>query len=433
VLTWNRSAVKLTKHVVLTILPDPSRDRCVWDDEVRGFGLRIKPTGVRSFMVQYRNSSGNSRRVTLGRVGVLTVDQARALAKRTLADVIKGEDPAAKRSDDRKAMTVRQLCRAYLDAAETGLILGKRGQPKKPSTLYVDRGRITRHILPLLGNRPVKDLTAPDINRFMQSVASGKTADDIKTGLRGRAIVTGGRGTATRTVGLLGGILSFAVAQGAISLNPARCIKRPADQRREVRLSIQQYAELGLALDRAVARGENSKAIAAIKLLALTGCRRGEIAGLRWSEFDPHGHCLRLADSKEGRSIRPLGRAAIELISSLPTEGEFILPGSHPDKAFSGLAKAWRRIIRQTSLVGLTPHGLRHAYASVACDLGYSEPTIAALLGHATRSMTSRYIHHLDAALIAAADAVSDQIAAALDGHATATKVVKLSRQSIAA
>jgi hypothetical protein len=206
--------VKLTKRVVLTILPDPSRDRCGWDDEVRGFGLRIKPTGVRSFMVQYRNSSGISRRVTLGRLGVLTVNQARALAKRTLADVIKGGDPAAKRSEDRNAMTVRQLCRAYLDAAENGLILGKRGQPKKPSTLYVDRGRITRHILPLLGNRPVKDLTAPDINRFMQSVASGKTANDIKTGLRGRAIITGGRGTATRTVGLLGGILSFAVAQG---------------------------------------------------------------------------------------------------------------------------------------------------------------------------------------------------------------------------
>jgi hypothetical protein len=188
--------VKLTKRVVLTILPDPSRDRCVWDDEVRGFGLRIKPTGVRSFMVQYRNSSGISRRVTLGRVGVLTVDQARALAKRTLADVIKGGDPASKRSEDRHAMTVRQICRAYLDAADRGLILGKRGRPKKPSTLYVDRGRITRHILPLLGNRPVKDLTAPDINRFMQCVASGKTANDIKTGLRGRAIVTGGRGDA---------------------------------------------------------------------------------------------------------------------------------------------------------------------------------------------------------------------------------------------
>jgi integrase len=213
-----------------------------------------------------------------------------------------------------------------------------------------------------------------------------------------------------------------------ISLNPARCIKRPADQRRDVRLSVEQYAQLGQALDQAATRGENPKAIAAIKLLALTGCRRGEIERLRWSEFDLHGHCLRLADSKEGRSIRPLGRAAIELISSLPTEGKFILPGSHPDKAFSGLAKVWRRIIRQTPLVGLTPHGLRHAYASVACDLGYSEPTIAALIGHSTRTMTSRYIHHLDAALVAAADTISDRIAAALEGQDAVVEIVQLRR-----
>jgi integrase len=421
--------LKLSKRSVADIVPDPTRDIYAWDNELRGFGLRVKRTGVRSFIIQYRNSGGVSRRLTIGKSGVLTVDEARTLAKRALADVIKGGDPAASRSEDRRAITVRQLCQSYLGAAEKRLILGKRGQPKKLSTLYVDRGRITRHILPLLGNRRVRDLTPPDINRFMQAVACGRTADDVKTGLRGRAIVKGGWTAATRAVGLLGGILTFAVSEGVTSINPARGIKRPADQRRDVRLSVEQYAQLGQALDQA----ENPKVTTAIKLLALTGCRRGEIERLRWSEFDLRGHCLRLADSKEGRSIRPLGRAAIELISSLPTEGEFILPGSHPDKAFSGLAKAWRRIIRQTSLVGLTPHGLRHAYASVACDLGYSEPTIAALLGHATRSMTSRYIHHLDAALIAAADAVSDQIAAALDGHATATKVVKLSRQSIAA
>jgi integrase len=425
--------MKLTKRVVLTILPDPLRDRYVWDGEVRGFGLRIKPTGVRSFMVQYRNSSGISRRLTLGRVAVLTVDQARTLAKRTLADVISGGDPASKRSEDRRAMTVRQLCQAYLDAAEKGLILGKQAQAKKASTLYIDRGRITRHILPLLGNRAVRDLTTPDVVRFMRSVAAGKTAANVKTGFRGRAIVKGGRGTATRTVGLLGGILSFAVAEGVISMNPARAVKRPGDERREIRLSVEQYTELGQALDQAAARGENSKAIAAIKLLALTGCRRGEIAGLRWSEIDRHGHCLRLADSKEGRSVRPLGRAAIELISSLPKEGEFILPGNGPDRPYSGLAKAWRQIIGQTTLPELTPHGLRHAYASMACDLGYSEPTIAALLGHATRTMTGRYIHHLDTALIAAADAVSDQIAAALNGHAAATKVVELSQRASAA
>ena len=395
--------------------------------------MRIKPTGVRSFIVQYRNSSRVSRRITLGKVGVLTVEEARTLAKRALADVIKGGDPAEKRSEERKAMTVRQLCHAYVEASDKGLIMGKRGQPKKPSTRYVDQGRITRHILPLLGNRLVRDLTTPDIARFMRSVAAGKTADDIKTCLRGRAIVRGGRGTAARTVGLLGGILSFAVSEGVISVNPARGIKRPADERREVRLSTDEYKLLGQVLSDAETRGENPAAILAIKLLALTGCRRGEIERLRWSELDLTGRCLRLANSKEGRSIRPLGRAAIELISGLRKEGEFVLSERSISRPFSGLPKAWRRIMAETQLANLTPHGLRHAYASVASDLGYAEPTIAALLGHATRTMTGRYIHHLDAALIAAADIVSDHIAAALDRRSTVADVVPLRRKLDAA
>lgn len=413
--------MKLTKRAIINMPPDPSRDHCAWDDKVPGFGLRIKPSGVRSFMVQYRNSSGISRRLTVGRFGVLTVEEARKLGQRILADALKGGDPATQRSEERRAMTVRQLCQAYLDAAEKGLIIGKRGQPKKVSTLYVDRGRIKRHILPLLGSRRVRDLTTPDIARFMRSVAAGKTAANVKTGFRGRAIVKGGKGTASRTVGLLGGILSFAVSEGVIAANPSRGIKRPADQRREVRLSLEQYGLLGKAMATAECNGESPTAILAIKLLALTGCRRGEIERLAWSELDLSGRCLRLKNTKEGRSIRPLGRAAVELVSKLPNEGEFALPGRAVGKSFAGLPKAWRRIMEKTELGQLTPHGLRHAYASVASDLGYAEPTIAALLGHATHTMTGRYIHHVDAALIAAADAVSDRIAAALNGPKVVT------------
>jgi integrase len=416
--------MKLTQHAVANIVPDLARDNYFWDGEVRGFGLRIKRrTGVRSFIVQYRNSSRVSRRITIGKLGVITVAEARKLAKRLLADVIKGGDPAEKRLEERKAMTVRQLCRAYVEAADRGLIIGKGGQPKKPSTIYVDRGRIERHILPLLGNQLVRDLTPPDITRFMRNVAAGKTANDIKTGFRGRAIVKGGRGTATRTVGLLGGILSFAVSEGVISANPARGIKRPADQRRQIRLTTEQYKILGKALTDARAAGEHPATIFGIKLLAVTGCRRGEIERLRWPEVDLPGHCLRLANSKEGRSIRPLGQAAIELPSVIPKHGEFVLCGCRSGadrnscRPFCGLPKAWRRIMLKSSLSDLTPHGLRHAYASIAADLGYAEPTIAALLGHAAGSTTSRYIHFIDRALIAAANTVSDRIIAALNGR----------------
>lgn len=418
--------MKLTKRTLDSIKPKPTHDVFLWDDEVPGFGLRIKSSGVRSFIVQYRNGSGVSRRMTLGKFGVLTPDEARKMAKHTLAEVARGADPAARRAQDRDAMTVRQLCRIYLEAAEKGLILGKGKRPKKESTLYIDRGRIERHILPLLGSRRVRDLTTPDILRFMRDVTTGKTADDVKTGFRGRAIIEGGAGTASRTVGLLGGILSFAVSEGVIVSNPVRGVKRPADNRREIRLTAEQYRALGKAVAAADAGGENPSAVLAIRLLALTGCRRGEIERLQWDEVDLPGRCLRFSDSKEGKSIRPLGADAGRLLAKLTNDSRYVLPGNAPDKPFVGLPKAWPRIVGKASLPDLTPHGLRHAFASVAVDLGYSEPTIAALLGHGTHSITGRYLHHLDSALLAAADKVAGEIAAMMAGQRTSVKIVPL-------
>jgi len=436
--------MKLTINTIKAISVDPKRDIYAWDDELSGFGIRIKSSGVRSFMLQYRNASGVSRRLTLGKIGVLTPDEARKMAKEKLAAVAKGNDPAEVRTEQRKAMTVKELCDSYLNAAEKGLILGKGGRAKKQSTLYTDKGRIERHILPLLGKKKVRDLTLPDITRFMRDVAKGETAADIKTGLRGRAIVRGGTGAAARTVGLLGGILSFAVSEGVIATNPARGVKRPRDQRREVRLTLEQYKTLGKALDKAREEGVIATAIDAFRLLALTGCRRGEIENLRWEEVDLAGHCLRLSDSKEGKSIRPLGNAAVDLLKRLSKAKEkkesgakanpHVLPGHAHDKSFSGLPKAWVRIMEKAEKgekgelpAELTPHGLRHAFASIASDLGYTEPTIAALIGHAAGSVTSRYIHHLDAALLSAADRVATHIADALDGKMESAEIVPIS------
>jgi integrase len=418
--------MKLTKRVLDAIRPGRTIDQFIWDDELPGFGVRVKPSGVRSFVVQYRNSGGTSRRMTIAKYGVLTPDDARKLAKQTLAEVARGGDPLDNRAQERKAMTMRQLCRAYLDAAEKGLILGKRMRPKKATTLATDRGRIERHILPLLGSRRVRDLTTPDIVRFMRDVTAGKTAADIKTGFRGRAIVEGGAGTASRTVGLLGGILSFAITEGLVQINPVRGVKRPADNRREIRLTADQYSALGNALAQAEAEGENPSATMGIRLLALTGCRRGEVERLQWDEVDLQGRCLRFSDSKEGKSIRPLGGEACKLFAKVTREGRYVFPGSASDKPFAGLPKAWRRIIGDAQLPGLTPHGLRHAFASVAADLGFAEPTIAALLGHGTHSTTGRYLHHLDSTLISAADRVSGEIAAMMAGRRIASKILPL-------
>ncbi|ESY64009.1 integrase [Mesorhizobium sp. LNHC252B00] len=403
---------KLTKTVVDAALPR-ERQYTVWCSDLKGFGVFVQPSGSRTYFVDYRNSSGVRRRMTIGRHGTITTEQARKLAITNLGETLKGEDPAEERNSKRTSLTVKELCDRYLDATERGLILGKANRPKKSSTLYTDRGRIRRHIVPLLGAKRVRDLRSADINRFIRDVASGKTAVVEKTGKkRGKSIVRGGLGTAARTAGLLGGILSFAISEGIIELHPAEGVRRPADKHRQRRLTEEEYRQLGAALAGLQVDGELEQALHGAWLLALTGCRLGEVVKLKWSEVDQGAGCFRLEDSKEGASIRPIGKAAFEIIAVVKRDVDcrFVLRPARNGEAFGGMPKGWLRIAKRAKLEGVTPHTLRHSFASVAGDLGYSEPTIAAMLGHSSSTITSRYVHHLDAVLIAAADNVASEI-----------------------
>ena len=211
---------KLTKRCVDAAEPKDT-DFFVWDDELPGFGLRVFNSGKRSYLVQYR-AGGRTRRVTIGPHGIWTPEEARREARSLLGRIAKGDNPAEEREIDRKAITVTELCQRYLTDSDHGLILGKKRQPKKPSTLLTDRGRVDRHIIPLLGSRLVKDVNTTDVNRFLKDVSAGKTKADEKTRRYGRAIVRGGQGTASRTTGLLGGIFTYAVMHGIIATNPVR-------------------------------------------------------------------------------------------------------------------------------------------------------------------------------------------------------------------
>ena len=401
--------MRLTKRYIDN-LESGDKDYFEWDDELPGFGVRVWPTGRKVYVAQYRFGH-RTRRVKIGAHGPLTCEQARREAKGILGEVARGQDPAEDRATGRKSMTVKELSARYLEAADGGLIMGKRGLPKKASTLMIDRGRIKRHILPLLGARSVRELNQADVYRFLRDISSGKTAVVEKTDKpRGKAVVEGGLGTATRTVGLLGSILSFAVSEGVIDRNPVHGVKRPADKYRQRRLTAEEYGKLGKALsdaDEFVGQARTG-----IWLLALTGCRLGEIERLRWSEVDITAGCLRLMESKEGTSVRPVGKAALRVLEEVPKDKgrPFVLAGVRSEGSFGGLPGAFEKMMKRAGLEGVTPHTLRHSFASVAGDLGFTETTIAALLGHGVGTVTSRYVHHLVSVLIAAADRVAGEV-----------------------
>ena len=405
----------------------------IWDSSLTGFGARRQSSTAVSYVLFYRTSEGRQRWYTIGRHGApWTPDTAREEAKRLLGDVARRHDPADDKRAKRNAKTVAELCDLYLRDAESGRLLTRRHTPKKASTLTTDRGRIERHIKPLLGRRTVASVMREDVEAFMHDVAEGKTAGRTKTAkTRGLANVRGGKGTASRTVALLGAIFSYAVRHKMRTDNPAHGIVRPADGRRDRRLSDDEYKALGTALEKADATIW-PPAVAVTRFLALTGWRSGEALGLRWVELDLSRRAGTLGDSKTGHSMRQLSHAACEVLRGVARAGELVFPASRGEGVMTGYASLWEKIAQLGRLpADITPHVLRRSFASLAGDLGYAEPTIAALISHKRHSTTSRYVHVADAVLLAAADAVANRIAELMGERKTSGVLLEMPKRKL--
>ena len=284
------SSIFLTKREVDAAKAREGRYH-LWDTKLAGFGLRVETSGTKTFVVRYRADGGGRtaprRFVTIGRLGVLTVDEARKQARILLGAAAKGDDPALDRQARRRAMTMSTLIDFY-DAEGCFVQRGiRQGEPMKARTRAYTLARLRHHVIPLLGHKRVSEIDAGEIERFARDVAAGKTARDEKTGPRKRIIVRGGDGAARKVIRDLSAVFSFAVRRGIVTDNPiAQASVRKTDNRRERYLTLEEVERLGAVFNEVEAAGANAKGIAIGRLWALTGCRRDEIAGLKWSEVD---------------------------------------------------------------------------------------------------------------------------------------------------
>ncbi|GLS99481.1 integrase [Sphingobium jiangsuense] len=398
----------------------------LWDDEVRGFGVRVFPSGQKSFVLEYRPGAGGrgvaKKRVTIGVYGRdLTPDAARKLAREMLADIRRGDDPAASRRRSRAMPTFRDFAEEYL--AE-GKALGL-----SPNTIVNYGVWLRRHAMPALGGTRLDSVQPADVRRLHRAIGKTKPV------------------TANRVVVAVRAVFNYAAAEELLAKeqNPVREVRLFDEQAVERFLTIEELERLGTTLRLAETEGlpwtappradrkakhrrkpENQRTIlghdetAAIRLLLFTGLRLREILHARWADVDMERGILTLPDSKTGRRPVILSEAALEILRTHPRSSDYIIAGLDPEKPRADLNRPWKAVRTHAELEGLRLHDLRHSFASVGAAGGMGLQIVGRLLGHRHASTTQRYAHLADDPQRRAADMIAGSIAAALAGKAKA-------------
>jgi integrase len=381
---------KLTKRVVDAAQAGEA-DTFIWDDELRGFGLRVYPSGKKVYVAQCR-AKGRLRRINIGVHGPMTADIARKKAIDLIAQAKNGGDPAAERDAERQATTVKALGERFLTQYVPNHC--------KPSTQAEYKRSVELFINPFFGNRRVRSLTTADVAELHGSMAHIPYQ-------------------ANRTLGVLSKMLNLAETWEvrAKHSNPCDDVERYPERKRERFLLPEEITVLGTALAQVEAdAGESLYAVAAYRLLLLTGCRLGEIQKLEWKHVHLELGELRLPDSKTGAKIVYLGQPAIDLLDALPRveDNPYVIVGKKPGQYLADLQHPWQRIRKLAGLEDVRIHDLRHSFASGGLALGEGLPMIGKLLGHSQVQTTARYAHFAADPVRQAAHKIAQSIAAAL-------------------
>ncbi|MCR9088796.1 MAG: site-specific integrase [Rhodobacteraceae bacterium] len=392
---------RISRRAVDAMTPRDKR-YYVWDTQLAGFGVKVLPSGRKTFVYKYRTSGGRAgvgREPVIGVDGTVTPDQARKVAQHWAAKIALGEDPAADRQTARSSERMSELFERYLrDHAELH---------KKPTSLRNDRATIENMLRPAFGATRVKDITRGEIAKWHSKLRETPYA-------------------ANRALALLSKALNLAEVWGLREpgSNPCRQIKKFKEERRERYLSEAEFGRLFDVLDEAEIGDQGAQpvvspyAIAAIRLLILTGARTSEILGLQWDWVDFESNVAVLPDSKTGRRTLYLSSEAMAVLTQIPRleDNPFVIAGSKAGRALVNLKRPWTILRATAGLQDVRLHDLRHSYASVAAAAGMSLPQIGALLGHNSPQTTARYAH--------LADSVQHQSAAEIGARIGRTREV---------
>ena len=372
------------------------RDTVFWDRNLTGFGVRVYPSGGKVYIAQARERTGEKlpRRVTIGRHDVLNAEEARRRAALIIARIRAGEEPlplplAAMANG---GPTVADLAARYLEEHAAVRL--------KPGSQTLVEILIRCHILPALGRMPLAAVEQRHVIELQQALSAQPV-------------------TANKAVKLLSHMYRLAKGWGMApeGRNPCRSVEKYPERSRERFLTDAEFTRLGQVLDRAAAVGGASpKAVAAIRLLMLTGCRKSEILTLRWSNVDLDASELRLADAKAGPRTVHLLPMAVRLLEALPRlkGSTWVFPGNDRHGRYSGggLDHVWQTVRARAGLGDVRLHDLRHSFASRALALGETLPVIGKLLGHSDIETTARYAHLAQDSIHETAERIAGSIAA---------------------
>jgi integrase len=380
---------KLTKRYIDSLQPMAGAP-LIFDEEVKRFAVRVMPSGVMSYVIQYR-VGGRTRRYTFGKVGLITPDEARDQARQLLAAVDRGDDPAQVRQDRRASATMAELSeRFYAEHALTAC---------KPKTQSEYRRTLDLFIKPTLGSMKVLDVQRRDIAE-----------------LHHKHRLTPYQ--ANRTLRVLSKMFNLAEMWGLRpdGSNPCRHVSKYKEESRERYLSAAEMAKLGAALHWAEESGGGlATAAMAFRLLILTGCRMGEIQTLKW-DYIKDG-ALHLPDSKTGAKTVMLGSTALAILESAPKVpgNPYVIVSRDGASHIKDLQYPWQQIRAKAGLSDVRIHDLRHSFASSAVGLGESLPMIGKLLGHSQVQTTARYAHLANDPVRHAAERISAEISRAME------------------